>query len=123
MMDYVEMMNTVATELEDNEIAVHIVETLLDDYDNLDDALCYLNDVVTHGCISGVVSELIYTHQQMKFFDEYYDTINTLYFDFIENVGEAPELYGNLLNVTWYAYEMSAQLVLDQIDYLEMMDD
>tara|TARA_R100001594_G_scaffold137455_1_gene180529 strand:+ start:223 stop:573 length:351 start_codon:yes stop_codon:yes gene_type:complete len=96
-------------------------DTIVDTYD-----IETLNEIVNHGCVSGVAHDHIYTRDCVDFFDTYEDEI----LDYIEtNVGEdvLPDLfldancdidsYKN--NVTWCYIELVAMRIVDTTNEVE----
>jgi len=90
----------------------------------------YFNDLLTHGCVSGMVGRLIYYSDTVKFYDRYEDEIEDLLdetreemgysnrFDMIgslngaENVGDITQ-EKNLL--AWFAFEENARTIANEI--------
>lgn len=90
----------------------------------------YFSDLLTHGCVSGMVGGLIYYSDTVKFYDKYEDEIENLLdetrdqmgysnrFEMIaslngaENVGDMTQ-EKNLL--AWFAFEETARLIADEI--------
>ncbi len=86
-------------------------------------------DLSNHGCVSGMVSELVWYTQTLAFFEKHSDEINTLIKDFMESVGEKGVIQGfkgydeddplclyennrNLL--AWFAFEETAYQLYDE---------
>ena len=71
-----------------------------------DDIATFLQDVIEHGCQSGVVSSLIYYNDTYRFYDRYYDEIEALREDYEENTGTPITIKGDLKNFfAWFAFE------------------
>jgi hypothetical protein len=82
-----------------------------------DYAIGYLKDVVTHGCVSGVVSRLIYYSDTHNFFDTYYDEIMQTIEEYETETGEKPQYDGDMKNwYAWFAYEWYARKVLNKLE-------
>lgn len=47
----------------------------------------YLTDLLSHGCVSGMVGSLIYYHDTHAFFDKHYDEIEDLRQEFEDSTG------------------------------------
>jgi len=55
-----------------------------------------LNDLLSHGCVSGMVGELIYYHDTVKFFKKHKAEIKQLLKDITDDCGVSPaELFGD----------------------------
>ena len=71
-----------------------------------DDIAAFLQDVIEHGCQSGVVSSLIYYNDTYCFYDRYYDEIEALREDYEESTGTPITIKGDLKNFfAWFAFE------------------
>lgn len=83
---------------------------------NSDTIYNFFNDLLNHGCISGMVSSLIYYRDTEKFFDTYYEEIITLKTEFEESTGETMKIPHQLKNhLAWFAFE---QVAYDLADFL-----
>ena len=89
----------------------------------------YLNQVIEHGCVSGMVSGLIYYDDTKRFFDDHKEEINSQLTEILENTGSSvEELFGekwdkndplimdtqNQNVLAWFAYEETARLILEE---------
>jgi len=91
----------------------------------------YINDVMYGGCVSGIVGELIYYTDTVKFFRRHRNDINDMLKQTIEDCGTSPaELFGdkwdqddplamdtmnqNLL--AWFAFEETAKKLADKLE-------
>ncbi len=76
------------------------------DYDNPAD---FFSDLQNHGCVSGLVSSLIYYTDTHAFFDKYYEEIEDLRCEYEEETGEQIHLQHDLKNfLAWFAFEETA---------------
>jgi hypothetical protein len=77
----------------------------------------YLKDVVSHGCISGTVSGLVYYADTHKFFDTHYEEIMEAVDEYEESIGEKVRWEGDLKNwFAWFGYEWFAREILDELE-------
>jgi hypothetical protein len=66
----------------------------------------FANDVMTHGCVSGVVTELITYSQTHEWFDTHYEDIMELVEEHEEMTGERVQHDGDLKNwFAWFSFE------------------
>jgi len=81
-----------------------------------DDPQSFFEDLQQHGCISGLVSSLIYYQDTHAFYDKHYSEIEELRTEYEEATGEPLHINNDLKNVlTWFAFEQVAyQLVNNQ---------
>jgi len=103
---------------------------------SLDEVKSYLNDVSTHGGVSGMISGLIYYSDTNKFYDKYEEDIEDLLEEFKDSSGyknraEAiSNLNGSAENITqeknllaWMGYEEVARQILEEIEEAERVGD
>ena len=84
-----------------------------------------LSDLSRHGCGSGMISELIYTHDCIRFYDRYEASILEIVDEFLDSTGETfgefithlhPEVFDlvSLKNaLAWFAVEETAYRLLE----------
>jgi len=79
--------------------------------------ISFFNDLMTHGCASGMVNFLIYYVDTHSFFDEHYDAIEELRIEYLEDCGEPLRIDGDLKNtLAWFGFEETAQRMMDELD-------
>ena len=79
------LMNVITEIAEESEMqrwAVEIIKDNMEDHDNEEDAINYLKDLATKGCVSGIVPEVIYQENTTELFRDYM----TLILEYIDNV-------------------------------------
>ena len=62
----------------------------------------FFEDLAHHGCSSGMVGSLVYYYDTHKFFDEHYDEIEEIRYEYEDSIGQAITPQGDLKN--WYAW-------------------
>jgi len=88
-----------------NTIKAMVAQEALD----YDDISAFFNDLLQHGCQSGMITSLIYYDQTHEFFDNHYDEIEDLREEYCEQTGEHPQPQGDLKNwYAWFAFEETA---------------
>ena len=88
-----------------NSISVIVTREALES----DSPITFLEDVLRHGCVSGIVSSLIYYRDTHAFFDTHYEEIETLRHDYEHEMGHPIQPKGDLKNdLAWFAYEYVA---------------
>ncbi len=87
-----------------------------------------LTDLSHHGCASGIVSELIYTHDCLNFYARFETDIWEIVAQFLDNTGETigsfidnlhPEvrdLDGLKTTLVWFAVEQTAAQLLERLE-------
>ena len=80
-----------------------------------DDPKTFFQDLLQHGCISGMVGKLIYYKDTHAFYDKHYAEIEALREEYEESTGEPLPIKSDLKNfLAWFAFEQVAyQLVSD----------
>ena len=117
-------MNTDATELReqlqeiasepDTSIRKDVAEEALE-Y-GYEDLTAFFTDLLTHGCVSGMVGSLIYYRDTHAFFDLHYDEIETLREEYEDLLGEPLKINGDLKNwLAWFAFEETARQLADEL--------
>lgn len=114
----------------DNDLKDYIIDYLLDNYDQADERESFIKDLLSHGCVSGMVSGLIYYDDTNKFHDDYENEIWQLASDQMESFGEYDNIiafigsfngaknvndqsqFKNLL--AWYGFEEMARIIYEQ---------
>lgn len=76
----------------------------------------FFDDLLNHGCVSGMIGSLIYYRDTEKFFDTHYEEIIWLKTEFEESTGTSMQIPYQLKNhLAWFAFE---QVAYDLADYL-----
>lgn len=84
-----------------NNLKKYVINDILEYCDNDNEyILNYIKDVVNHGCVSGIVSSLIYYSDTEKFFNDYANEI----LEMLEKYG-INNIKLNKNNLSWFAYE------------------
>jgi hypothetical protein len=114
----------------ENRLTKEVVSMVLDcSYDDLKQ---YMDDVLQHGCQSGMVGGLIYYSDTKAFYQNFKEEINTLLYELMSDTGEySPkgmfgdkwdeedplalfDLNQNLL--AWFGFEETVRQLMDEID-------
>lgn len=77
----------------------------------------FFNNLLAHGCVSGMVNFLIYYVDTHSFFDEHYDAIEELRIEHHEGCGEPLHIDADLKNtLAWFGFEETARRMADELD-------
>ena len=80
------------------------------------DIIDFFNDLLRHGCQSGMVGSLIYYSDTHAFFDKHYREIEELRYQYEQDFGMPLQPQGDLKNwYAWFAFEETARLVAEQL--------
>ncbi|MDH7911347.1 hypothetical protein [Winogradskyella sp. SYSU M77433] len=82
-----------------------------------DNPKLFFEDLQQYGCISGMVTSLIYYQDTHNFFDCYYDDIQILKETYESNTGKALQIKDDIKNfLAWFAFEETAFQIYTEID-------
>jgi len=113
-----------------NKLKLSVIDSILDHEEN--EIKGYIEDVLNHGCESGIVGELIYYSDTVKFYEEFKTEIKTMLKEAMEETGlKSPqELFGkkwdeedyfaeedlnkNLL--AWFGYEETVRNIAYELE-------
>ena len=80
-----------------------------------DDPQSFFDDLLQHGCISGMVSSLIYYADTHGFYDKHYEEIEELRTEYEESIGESLQINNDLKNyLAWFAFEQVAYQLVNE---------
>jgi len=80
----------------------------------------FFNDLLQHGCISGMVGGLIYYTDTHAFYDAHYDAIESIRLNFEDQLGQSIAITSDLKNfMAWFAFEQTAHLMAIELNILE----
>ena len=83
------------------------------------DLKSYFRDLTQYGCMSGMVSSLIYYRDTHQFFEIYYDQIDDLRQHYEESTGCKIDLGHDLKNtLAWFAFEETAYQLASELDII-----
>ena len=82
-----------------------------------------IEEVLEHGCVSGIVGSLIYYYQTEAFFNKHKDAINDLAHELSEDLyGNPFEIYHNLYggcsknNMAWFGFEEVTRMIASELE-------
>ena len=104
-----EIKNVLNSMKGDNAFEIFVIVDIIDNIDNYENGLKYLEEVIQHGCISGIVTSLITYKDTKDVFKKYFEEILDIYNDCQDNFTKEV----NYNNLVWFAYE----IVVDNIYY------
>ena len=87
----------------ESELTKEVIKIALDNIDDYENPIDYFTDIMEHGCISGIVTELIYYYQTEEFFNRHVDEILEIYNETLAYVDTDMEINRN--NLAWFAFE------------------
>ncbi|SFD42096.1 hypothetical protein SAMN05216238_101262 [Lentibacillus persicus] len=76
-----------------------------------EDKESFVKDVLEHGCVSGIVPELVYYEDTHEWFDKYYEDIEDLRIEVESSIGEPLKIGNNDLKnwLAWFSFEESCR--------------
>ncbi len=104
---FIQYLETLANVSEDT-LTKYVANEALDR--DTDEVITWFEDLLEHGCISGMVSHLVYYCDTEAFFDKYYSEIMELKVSYEEELGEPMKIPYQLKNhLSWFGFEQIAQ--------------
>lgn len=105
---------------ENSALEQEVLDTILAHSQDGYTAKTWLEHLMQHGCISGMVGELIYYNDTHEFFDKHYDEITTMLEEYEEEYGSALQYNGDMKNFyAWFAFEEVARKFYNQVEDAE----
>jgi len=69
----------------------------------------FFDELLHHGCSSGMISKLIYYYDTHKFYDKHYNEIEEIRDEYEDSLGQPLSIRGDLKNFfSWFAFEQTA---------------
>lgn len=113
-----QVLNSIIENTMEDSLKHEVAEILVDMLDtdiNNEEVLTTIEDIINHGCESGIVPALIYYKDTEAFFDRHVDEIFELYNETKSEFGEmSMELTRN--NLAWFGFEVMAQNILYELE-------
>ena len=99
----------------DNTIEKYVAQEALNHGDNPEN---FFQDILTYGCVSGMVSGLVYYTDTHKFFDTYYEEIEELRNEYENSTGSPVDIQDRDLKNTlaWFAFEQVAYSLANKLE-------
>ena len=116
------LLNSMLENTMEGTLKHEVVEIIMDQVDGLEneEILSTVEEIVTYGCQSGIVSALITYSDTEKFFDRHANEI----FELVEDAKQEGiidmnnfELSKN--NLAWFAFETIAQEIYQELEYAQ----
>lgn len=84
-----------------------------------DQPLSFFQELLEHGCVSGMVNSLIYYHDTHAFFDQHYEEIEALREEFEHDQGVPLDISGDLKNaLAWFSFELVAYRLANDLEII-----
>jgi len=104
--------------IDGKDIKAEVANDALNAMDSYDDIKDWFNDLLTHGCVSGMIGGLVYYCDTHKFYDTHYDEIEELRDEYEDSFGESLKVDGDLKNwFAWFAYEETARKLASELGF------
>lgn len=98
-------------------IRLAVINSILDQGDTDSELINYIDNVLLHGCASGIVTELIYYKDTKEFFKEHCEEIFELLEDVRGEFGDYPRFEElNCNNLAWWSYEWVLDDIAQKLD-------
>lgn len=104
------------TGLADRSFSADMQEVLLDHMSRYDNPVTGVEEISTHGCASGVLSDFVYYSDTKEFYTKHLDDIEDFIYDLEDDLGESITLdHPRYNSAVWLVTEESARLVSDSL--------
>lgn len=101
----------------DNNLQKYVCKTILEN-ESETDIQDFCSNVLKYGCQTGFVSSLVWFSQTHAFFDEFYEEIEDLLFDAMDETDYLPPIKGDLKNtLAWFGYEVMMYKVIVELNF------
>lgn len=110
----------------ESELKKSVLESLIDkaeECESDEEIISMVNDIVTNGCSSGIVTDMIYYNDTESFFNTHSEEIFDLLNESIaEGLTDANNIEFSKNNLAWWAYEVITSQILYELEtaYEEM---
>ena len=115
------LLNSIVENTMEGTLKHEVAEIIMDQVDGLDNSeiLSTVEEIVTYGCQSGIVSALITYSDTEKFFNNHANEI----FELIEDMKQEGIINMNNFelsknNLAWFAFETIAQEIYQELEYV-----
>ena len=103
--------------LDEYSFSADMQEVLLDHMSKYDNPLTGLEEITTHGCVSGILTDFIYYSDTKEFYTKHIDDIESFIDDLESDLGESIKLdYPRYNSAVWLVSEESARLASDSLE-------
>lgn len=105
------------TGLADRSFSADMQEILLDHMSRYDNPVDGVEEISTHGCVSGVLSDFVYYSDTKEFYTKHIDDIEDFIYDLEDDLGESITLdHPRYNSAVWLVTEESARLASDSLE-------
>ena len=114
------LLNSIVENTMEGTLKHEVAEIIMDQVDGLDNEEIFsaVEEIVTHGCATGVVPALITYDDTDKFFDNHADEIFELVEDMKqEGLIDMNNFESSKNNLSWLAFETIAQEIYQEMEY------
>lgn len=110
------MKNKIKTYKPQNELEKAVLNIIVDQLDRYDKADDFFNDLLSHGCQSGMIGEMIYYVDTHKWTKTHLEDIMELVDDTEAMLGEPLKIEGDRLNwLAWFSFEETARKIYESL--------
>lgn len=101
-----------------NALKNYVIEYILNNFATDEEIKGFIEDLMQHDCVSGIIGTLIYYTDTHKFYEKYYEEIEELRKDLEEQFGEPVKVKGDIKNFyAWLAFEETARIIATELEF------
>ena len=108
----------------ESELKDNVIDIILNNIDDYENPITFLEEVLQYGCISGIVPELIYFNETKCFFIKHMEEIFDIYNEVKDSLNADFEVNAN--NLSWLAFEYMVNEIYNEVtiaEYEEIIED
>ena len=103
--------------LSDRSFSTDMQTVLLDHMSKYDNPLTGLEEICTHGCVSGILSDFVYYSDTKEFYTKHIDDIEDFIYDLEDDLGDTISLdHPRYNSAVWLVAEQCASLAMDSLE-------
>lgn len=114
--EFIKAMRNISKDRESTDLKKKVASMLINQLDGYDNPKTMFNDLLSYGCASGQVGDLIYYYDTHKFAKRYIEDILELKADIEDSMGEPVQEKDDRLNwLAWFGFEEQARIIADDL--------
>jgi len=110
------LKNILAENEPEQNLRYEVAKYILEDCETDEEIKTFFDDLLQHGCASGMVSSLIYYADTHAFYERHYNEIEELREELEESLGDPLKIKYDLKNFfAWLAFEETARKIAEEL--------
>lgn len=115
-------LERISDDYRQSDLKRYVAKSILSKSDGYEKIENWFNDLLSHGCSSGMIGELIYYTDTHEFYDEFYSDIEDLRYETEQSTGLKLAPDGDLKNwFAWFAYKQTVYKIGNEIGIIQSL--